>query len=361
MFRPFEVSLFYIKGEIKMNIEKIKENIERDLNNVPNTDILNQVKVKYLGKNGIITNLQVGIKDLPNEEKKEYGIKLNTIKKFFNDSFEIVRTRLQEEEINQKLREDSIDITLPSEAIITGSLHPFSRIVAEISDLFASMGYDIIDGDEIETDEYCFRRLNIPSGHPARDAQDTFYIDEEFLLRSQTSASQAHIMEDNKDKTPIRMICPGKVYRRDEDATHSHQFGQVEALVVDRNISLADLKGTLEIFAQKLLGDNTKIRFRPSYFPFTEPSVEVDVSCFKCGGKGCHLCKKTGWIELLGAGMVHPNVLKMGGYDPDIYTGFAFGTGLDRLAMFKYNIPDIRYLYTNDIRMLKQFDRKDDE
>ena len=204
------------------------------------------------------------------------------------------------------------------------------------------MGYDVVDGPELEDDEHCFRLLNYTVGHPARDAQDTFYIDDEYLLRTQTSASQSRVMQENKEKTPIRIICPGKTYRRDDDATHSHQFSQVEGLVIDENISLADLKRTLEIMAKKLLGENTQIRFRPSYFPFTEPSCEVDVTCFKCGGKGCNLCKQTGWIELLGAGMVHPNVLRMSGYDPEKYTGFAFGTGLDRLAMFKYAIPDIR-------------------
>ena len=223
------------------------------------------------------------------------------------------------------------------------------------------MGYDVYDGPELEDDEHCFRLLNYYVGHPARDAQDTFYIDDEYLLRTQTSASQSRVMQANKEKSPIRIICPGKTYRRDDDATHSHQFAQVEGLVIDENVSLADLKRTLEILAKKLLGENTQIRFRPSYFPFTEPSCEVDVTCFKCGGKGCNLCKQTGWIELLGAGMVHPNVLKMSGYDPDKYTGFAFGTGLDRLAMFKYAITDIRLLYTNDIRFLEQFDRKDEE
>lgn len=344
-----------------MDIEKIKQEIELKVNNVNNLNELNDVKIEYLGKNGIITELQSKIREIPNEEKKEYGMKVNEIRTHFNTLFEETRNRLEEEEINRKLKEDTIDITLPSEEIRTGSIHPFNRIIEEVEDLFVSMGYDVISGNEVETDEYCFKRLNVPEGHPARDSQDTFYIDDEFLLRSQTSTAQARTMEANTEKKPIRMICPGKVYRRDEDATHSHQFGQVEGLVIDKGISLADLKGTLEIFAKHMLGDNTKVRFRPSYFPFTEPSVEVDLSCFKCGGKGCALCKQTGWIEVLGAGMVHPNVLRMGGYDPEVYTGFAFGTGLDRFAMFKYNIPDIRYLYTDDIRMLKQFDRRDDK
>ena len=219
------------------------------------------------------------------------------------------------------------------------------------------MGYTVEEGPELETDRFCFELLNLPQGHPARDMQDSFYITEEHLLRTQTSAVQARTMLANEEKSPIRMICPGKTYRREDDATHSHQFTQAEGLVIDENISLADLKGTLEIFARKIIGENSKLRFRPSYFPFTEPSYEVDVSCFKCGGKGCNICKQTGWIEVLGSGMVHPNVLRMCGYDPEKYSGFAFGLGLERIAMFKYGIPDMRYLYANDIRFLSQFDR----
>lgn len=344
-----------------MNIEEIKKQIDTDLSSVSRQNELNDIKSKYLGKEGIITLLQSKIREVPNEDKKEYGMKVNEVKTLFNTKYEEIKKRLEEDEVNRKLEEETIDITLPSEKIAPGSIHPFNRIIEEVEDLFVSMGYDVVDGPEVETDEYCFKRLNVPDGHPARDAQDTFYITSEYLLRTQTSSAQAHTMEENTEKSPIRMICPGKVYRRDDDATHSHQFGQVEGLVIDKDISLADLKGTLEVFAKKLLGESTKVRFRPSYFPFTEPSVEVDLSCFKCGGRGCSLCKDTGWIEVLGAGMVHPNVLRMGGYDPDVYTGFAFGTGLDRLAMFKYNIPDIRYLYTNDVRMLRQFDRRDDK
>ena len=342
-------------------IEEIKSLIEEKVKDINTLEELQNIKGEFLGKKGYITEVQSMIKEVPNEEKKEFGMKLNEVRTLFNTKYEEIKTRLEDEEIAKKLEKDSIDITLPSEKISEGSIHPFNRIIEEVEDLFVSMGYDVVDGSEVETDEYCFKRLNVPDGHPARDAQDTFYITEEYLLRTQTSSSQAHTMEENKEKTPIRMICPGKVYRRDDDATHSHQFGQVEGLVIDKDISLADLKGTLEIFAKKLLGESTKVRFRPSYFPFTEPSVEVDLSCFKCGGKGCPLCKDTGWIEVLGAGMVHPDVLKMGGYDPEVYTGFAFGTGLDRLAMFKYNIPDIRYLYTNDVRMLREFSRKDVE
>ena len=340
-------------------IDDVKKLIEEKLIGINSMEELNAIKSEFLGKKGFITELQGLIKEVENDKKKEFGMKLNEVKSLFNSKYEEIKSKIEEDIINKRLEEEAIDVTLPSDGICTGSLHPFNRIIEEVEDLFVSMGYDVVDGPELETDEYCFKRLNVPEGHPARDMQDTFYITNEYLLRTQTSSSQAHTMEDSISKEPIRMICPGKVYRRDDDATHSHQFGQVEGLVVDKDISLADLKGTLEIFAKKLIGENTKVRFRPSYFPFTEPSVEVDLSCFKCGGKGCNLCKGTGFIEVLGAGMVHPDVLRMGGYDPKVYTGFAFGTGLDRLAMFKYNIPDIRYLYTNDIRMLKQFDRKD--
>ena len=342
-------------------IEALKNELTAKFANVKNIQELNDLKVLYMGKKGVITELNNGIKEVAPEDKKEYGMLVNSVRVLFNENFEAMQAKLQEELINEKLKKDTIDISLPSEKIKRGSKHPLNRVIEEVEDLFVSMGYDVYDGPELEDDEHCFRLLNYYVGHPARDAQDTFYIDDEYLLRTQTSASQSRVMQENKEKTPIRIICPGKTYRRDDDATHSHQFSQVEGLVIDENISLADLKRTLEIMAKKLLGENTQIRFRPSYFPFTEPSCEVDVTCFKCGGKGCNLCKQTGWIELLGAGMVHPNVLRMSGYDPEKYTGFAFGTGLDRLAMFKYAIPDIRLLYTNDIRFLEQFDRKDEE
>ncbi len=342
-------------------INSMKEELAKDIENTHSMKELADLKVKYLGKKGLVTELTSNMKELSIEERKELGKLSNEIRTQVTDSLNQLEAKFQEEELQKKLEKDTIDISLPSEKIKRGSRHPFNRIIEDVEDFFVSMGYDVVDGPELETDENCFQRLNVPLGHPARDAQDTFYIDTEYLLRTQTSSVQARTMQENQDKTPIRMICPGKVYRRDDDATHSHQFGQVEGLVIDKNVSLADLKGTLELFAKKMLGENTKVRFRPSFFPFTEPSVEVDVSCFKCGGKGCPLCKQTGWIEVLGAGMVHPNVLRMGGYDPDIWTGFAFGTGLDRFAMFRYAIPDIRYLYTNDIRFLEQFDRKDEE
>ena len=342
-------------------IKSIKEELDKDIISVTNLNSLNELKVKYLGKKGLVTELTSNMKNLDVEERKVVGKLSGEIRTYVTDNINSLEEKLKLEELNKKLEKDTIDISLPSEKIKRGSRHPFNRIIEDVEDFFVSMGYDVVDGPEIETDENCFQRLNVPLGHPARDAQDTFYIDPEYLLRTQTSSVQARTMQKNEEKTPIRMICPGKVYRRDDDATHSHQFGQVEGLVIDKDISLADLKGTLELFAKKMLGENTKVRFRPSFFPFTEPSVEVDVTCFKCGGKGCSLCKQTGWIEVLGAGMVHPNVLEMNGYDPKVWTGFAFGTGLDRFAMFRYEIPDIRYLYTNDIRFLEQFDRKDEE
>lgn len=347
--------------ETNEKIKNIRESLEKDFENVHSSKECQELKVKYLGKKGLITELTANMKDLSIEEKKEIGKVSNEIKNEVTEKISILENELKEKELNEKLESERIDISLPSKKIKGGSRHPFQRIIEDVEDFFVSMGYDVVDGPELETDENCFQRLNIPIGHPARDSQDTFYIDPEYLLRSQTSSTQSRVMQENTEKKPIRMICPGKVYRRDDDATHSHQFGQVEGLVIDKNISLADLKGTLELFAKKMLGENTKVRFRPSFFPFTEPSVEVDVTCFKCGGKGCPLCKQTGWIEVLGAGIVHPNVLRMGGYDPEEWTGFAFGTGLDRFAMFRYGITDIRYLYTNDIRFLEQFNRKDEE
>ena len=347
-----------------MKMEEVRENLEKDLQVVKDLKELNDLKVEYLGKKGRITELNQMIKDIPNEEKKEFGQKVNELRMMFNDFYDKKKVEFETAILNERLANEAIDISLPSKKVKRGSKHPMTRITEQFEDLFVSMGYTVYEGPEIESDENCFQKLNIPKGHPARDAQDTFYLKEEyenFLLRSQTSTAQVRAMEDNKEKGPIRIVCPGKVYRRDEDATHSHQFMQIEGLVIDENVSMADLKGTLELFCKKLLGEKTKVRFRPSFFPFTEPSVEVDVTCFKCGGKGCPLCKQTGWIEVLGAGMVHPDVLEMSGYDSKKYQGFAFGTGLDRFAMFKYGIPDIRTIYGNDIRFINQFDRKDDE
>ena len=347
-----------------MKIEEVKKLLEEDMNNVTSLNELNELKNKYLSKTGLITVLNSEIKNVPNEEKKEYGMKVNEVRNLFNEFYETKKAEYEEALLNEKLSKEAIDITLPSKRVKRGSKHPMTRITEQFEDLFVSMGYTVYEGPEIESDENCFQKLNLPKGHPARDAQDTFYLKDEyenFLLRSQTSTAQVRAMEDNKEKGPIRIVCPGKVYRRDEDATHSHQFMQIEGLVIDEGVSMADLKGTLETFCKKILGEKTNVRFRPSFFPFTEPSVEVDVTCFKCGGKGCPLCKQTGWIEVLGAGMVHPNVLEMSGYDSTKYQGFAFGTGMDRFAMFKYGIPDIRTIYGNDIRFIEEFDRKDEE
>jgi len=347
-----------------MKIEEVKKLLEEDMNNVTSLNELNELKNKYLSKTGLITVLNSEIKNVPNEEKKEYGMKVNEVRNLFNEFYETKKAQYEEALLNEKLSKEAIDITLPSKRVKRGSKHPMTRITEQFEDLFVSMGYTVYEGPEIESDENCFQKLNLPKGHPARDAQDTFYLKDEyenFLLRSQTSTAQVRAMEDNTEKGPIRIVCPGKVYRRDEDATHSHQFMQIEGLVIDEGVSMADLKGTLETFCKKILGEKTNVRFRPSFFPFTEPSVEVDVTCFKCGGKGCPLCKQTGWIEVLGAGMVHPNVLEMSGYDSTKYQGFAFGTGMDRFAMFKYGIPDIRTIYGNDIRFIEEFDRKDEE
>ncbi len=348
---------------MREKVELLKQELLEKLSNITNIKELETLKAEYMGKTGIITLLQSGIKEVPNEEKKEYGMNVNILRNAFNENYESKLKYLEEEEVNKKIESERIDVTLPSKKIREGSKHPMTRIQEELEDLFISMGYDVYDGPEIETDENCFQKLNLPLGHPARDAQDTFYLENEyeaFLLRSQTSTGQVRVMEANVEKGPIRIVCPGKVYRRDDDATHSHQFMQMEGLVIEENVSLADLKATLEIFCKKLLGEKTEVRFRPSFFPFTEPSVEVDVTCFKCGGKGCPLCKQTGWIEVLGAGMVHPNVLAMCGYDPEKYQGFAFGVGLDRFAMFKYGITDIRTIYGNDLRFLNQFTRGDE-
>ena len=349
---------------MKEQINQIKQNALEEIINTQELKSLNDVRVKYLGKKGELTSVLRGMGALPTEERPIIGSLVNDVRAEIENALNEKETKFKEIELQDKLKKETIDITLPGTKIKRGSKHHINRVIEEIEDLFVSMGYDVIAGPELETDEYCFERLNLPKGHPARDMQDSFYITNEYLLRTQTSAVQARTMLANEEKEPIRMICAGKTYRREDDATHSHQFGQVEGLVIDkkeRNVSLADLKGTLEIFVKKLIGKNSELRFRPSYFPFTEPSYEVDVTCFKCGGKGCSLCKQTGWIEVLGAGIVHPNVLKMNGYDPEQYGGFAFGTGLDRLAMFKYAIPDMRYLYANDIRFLSQFDRKDEE
>jgi phenylalanyl-tRNA synthetase alpha chain len=347
---------------MKEEIIQIKEKALEEIKSARDLKEINDLKVKYLGKKGELTSVLRGMGALSPEERPVIGELVNYAKNEIEILINEKEESFQAEELNKKLESEKIDITLPSEKIKRGSKHPLNRTIEQIEDLFVSMGYDVVEGPELETDEFCFQRLNLPEGHPARDMQDSFYITDKYLLRTQTSAVQAREMLKQGGNKPIRMITLGKTYRREDDATHSHQFNQVEGLVIDKkenHVSLADLKGTLEVFMKSMLGESTELRFRPSYFPFTEPSYEVDVTCFNCGGKGCPLCKKTGWIELLGSGIVHPNVLKMNGYDPELYGGFAFGTGIDRLAMFKYGITDMRYLYANDLRFLEQFDRKD--
>lgn len=349
---------------MKEKLEEIRLKSKEKIEQIKNSQELNDLKVSVLGKKGELTEILRGMKDIAAEERPVVGSLVNKVRDEIETLISEKEQEFKEKELENMLETEKIDVTLPATKVKRGSEHPLNRIIEEVEDLFVSMGYDVVVGPELETDEFCFERLNLPKGHPARDMQDSFYITDEYLLRTQTSSVQARTMLANEEKSPIRMITCGKTYRREDDATHSHQFNQIEGLVIDkkeRNVSLADLKGTLEIFVKKIIGANLELRFRPSYFPFTEPSYEVDVTCFKCGGKGCNLCKQTGWIEVLGSGIVHPNVLKMNGYDPEEYGGFAFGTGLERLAMFKYGIPDMRYLYANDIRFLSQFDRKDEE
>lgn len=342
--------------------DKINQVIE-DLNNVKNLNELYEMKTKYLGKKGIISDMALKMKDLSAEEKRELGQALNNMKQVFREHFDKIYDKLETDAVNEKLASEDIDISLPATKIPTGAPNILEKVIEEVEELLISMGYDVVDGPEIEEDKYNFEMLNIPKGHPARDAQDTFYIEgEEILLRSQTSPVQVRTMLKNKGEKPIRMICPGKTYRRDDDdATHSHQFMQIEGLVIDKDISLSDLKGTIDAIAKKLFGEDTKTRFRPSYYQFTEPSVEADISCFNCKGAGCNICKNTGWITVVGAGIVHPNVLKMGGYDPKEWSGFAFGFGAERLAMLKYNIDDIRVFYNTDLREINTFDRKEKE
>ena len=338
-------------------IEEVKQLIEEDKNTVIDLKSLNDLKIKYLGKKGIISELNSEIKNVPNEEKKNFGQMVNEVRNLFNDFYEEKKNEFETLLLNEKLSSEAIDISLPATKVVTGAPNILEKLIEEVEDVFMSMGYDVVDGPEIEYDKYNFEMLNIPKGHPARDAQDTFYLEgEEILLRSQTSPVQVRTMLEGKGKVPVRMICPGKTYRRDDDdATHSHQFMQIEGLLVDKDISLSDLKGTIDVVMKKLFGEDVESRFRPSYYQFTEPSVEVDISCFNCKGSGCNICKKTGWITVAGAGVVHPNVLRMAGYDPEVWSGFAFGFGVERIAMAKFGIDDLRLLYENDVRFLKQF------
>ena len=350
-------------------LEQLKELAhvaEAEIKKAKSLNALNNLRVKYLGKKGPIQEVMKNMRDLSPDDRKAAGQVSNDVKRTLSEAINARKEELELEKINKQLEEEKIDVTLPSKKTIIGGLHPLNAVIADIEEFFISMGYKIAEGTEVESDHYNFELLNLPKDHPARDMQDSFYIDDHYLLRTHTSPVQVRTLEAAKGKGPVKILCPGKVYRRDDDdATHSHQFMQIEGLVIDKYITMADLKGTLEALAKHLFGPEREIRLRPSFFPFTEPSVEVDVSCHVCGGDGCSLCKQTGWLEILGAGMVHPNVLKMSGFNtPEFYKsdfetptyqGFAFGMGVERVAMLKYGVEDIRHFYTNDMRFLEQF------
>jgi phenylalanyl-tRNA synthetase alpha chain len=317
---------------------------------------LQDIQVAYVGRKGSITEVLRGMGKLSKEERPVIGELANKVRASIQQAIDAKKAELEQIALEEQLKTETIDVTMPGRHVQVGGAHVLTAIIEEIEDLFIGLGYEVREGPEVETDYFNFEALNLPKDHPARDMQDTFYVTDELLLRTHTSPVQARTMRALKGNHPVRMICPGKVYRRDnDDATHSHQFTQIEGLYVDQHVRMSDLKGTLDLFAKKMFGADREIRLRPSFFPFTEPSVEMDISCKVCKGKGCSVCKQTGWIEILGAGMVHPRVLEMAGYDPKVYSGFAFGMGPDRIAMLKYGIDDIRRFYTNDVRFLKQF------
>lgn len=341
-------------------LDKLKQEALDAIEKSETLQKLQQARVDFLGKKGPLQNVMKELKALSVEEKKAIGKNINELKTLLEEKITLKKASLEEKEILERIENEKIDISLEANYFKQGNLHPLTRTQKELEDIFIAMGYDVAKITEVELDLYNFERANIPADHPARDMQDTFYIDDERLLRTHTTAVQMRYLEQHADKLPIKVICPGKVYRRDDDdATHSHQFMQIEGLVVGENVRMSDLKGTLKLMANEMFGEGREIRFRPSYFQFTEPSVEVDVSCHICSGKGCNVCKHTGWIEILGAGMVHPKVLEMAGIDSTKYSGFAFGAGIDRIAMLKYGIDDIRHFFTNDIRFLKMFNRFD--
>ena len=340
--------------DIQEKVKEIQEKAIAEMNEASGLDVLNDVRVAFLGKKGSLTAVLKSMKDVAPEDRPKVGKWVNDARFAIEEKMEETRKRLDALKMQKELAEEEIDVTLPAKMKFIGHRHPNTIALEEVERIFIGMGYEVIEGPEIEYDDYNFTKLNIPANHPAKDEQDTFYITDEILLRTQTSPVQARIMEQGK--LPIRMIAPGRVFRSDEvDATHSPSFHQIEGLVIDRNITFSDLKGTLDLFAKELFGPDTKTKFRPHHFPFTEPSAEVDVSCFKCGGRGCRFCKGSGWIEILGCGMVHPHVLEMCGIDPEEYQGFAFGVGLERIALLKYEIDDMRLLYENDARFLQQF------
>ena len=333
----------------------LKEKALKEIEASNSSDELNNVRNTYLSKKSELSTLTSQIGQLPPEDRKAFGAAITEVRVAITTALEEKMTLLRNKELDEKLAKETIDISLPGVSHNVGGRNPWHIIIDEISEIFLGMGFEIADGPEVESDHYNFELLNIPKDHPARDMQDTFYINENVLMRTHTSPVQAHAMEAAEGK-PVRIICPGKTYRRDDDdATHSHQFAQIEGLVIDKDINIGHLKATLELFAKKMFGEKREIRLRSSYFPFTEPSVEVDISCANCGGKGCNMCKGTGYIEILGGGMVHPNVLKMNGYDPEVYSGFAFGIGIERVAMLRYGIDDIRKFYQDDVRFLHQF------
>lgn len=339
---------------MKEKLQSIKEEAIRQIEASDVPEKLNEVRVKFLGKKGELTAVLKAMKDVAPEERPKVGQMVNETRAAIEELLEETKKNMERKIREERLKQEVIDVTLPSKKNMVGHSHPNTIAQEEVERIFIGMGYEVVEGPEIEYDLYNFEKLNIPADHPAKDEQDTFYINKDIVLRTQTSPVQARIMEEGK--LPIRMISPGRVFRSDEvDATHSPSFYQIEGLVVDKKISFADLKGTLEVFAKELFGPETKTKFRPHHFPFTEPSAEMDVTCFKCGGKGCRFCKGSGWIEILGCGMVHPHVFEMCGIDPEEYTGFAFGVGLERIALLKYEIDDMRLLYENDIRFLKQF------
>lgn len=353
----FPANEIFIKREdftMKEKLEQIKAQALAQIEASDALDKLNEVRVNVLGKKGELTAVLKSMKDVSPEERPKVGQMVNETREEIEKVLEEAKARMEKAVREAKLKAEVIDVTLPAKKALIGHRHPNTIALEEVERIFIGMGYDVVEGPEIEKDYYNFEALNIPVDHPAKDEQDTFYISGEFLLRTQTSGTQVHEME--KGKLPIRMLAPGRVFRADEvDATHSPSFHQIEGLVIDKNITFSDLKGTLAEFARELFGEDTKVKFRPHHFPFTEPSAEMDVSCFKCGGSGCRFCKGSGWIEILGCGMVHPHVLEMSGIDPEEYTGFAFGVGLERIALLKYEIDDMRLLYENDIRFLKQF------
>ncbi|WP_298783515.1 phenylalanine--tRNA ligase subunit alpha [uncultured Marinococcus sp.] len=339
-------------------LEELQQEALQQIEEAGDTKELEQVRVKYLGKKGPITEVLRGMGQLSKEERPVVGQKGNEVREAIQERLEKKTKMLAEEALKEKLNKETLDVTLPGRKVQRGAKHPLTSVVEEIEDIFIGMGFEVTEGPEVETDYYNFEAMNLPKDHPARDMQDSFYVSSDLLLRTQTSPVQARSMERHHGEGPVKIICPGKVYRRDDDdATHSHQFMQIEGLMVDENIRMSDLKGVLETFVKKYFGEEREIRLRPSYFPFTEPSAELDVSCGICAGEGCRICKHTGWIEVLGCGMVHPRVLEMSGFDPDVYSGFAFGMGVERFSLLKYGIDDIRHFYTNDMRFLKQFTR----